>query len=53
MSKSASGPADLQFQLVTKRGEALSEDHKEIEVTWEPARAALTVNAQINKLFPA
>lgn len=47
------GPADLKFQLVTKRGEALSEDHKEIEVTWEPPRAAPTFNEQMNRLFPA
>jgi hypothetical protein len=45
------GPADLKFQLVTKRGEALSEDHKEIEVTWEPPRAAPTSDAHMNRLF--
>lgn len=47
------GPADLKFQMVTKEGEALSEDHQEIEVTWEPPQAAPSSNANVGRLFPA
>ena len=45
------GPADLKFQLVTKDGEALNDDHNEIEVKWEPPRPATNPRAQVNRFF--
>jgi hypothetical protein len=45
------GPADLKFQLVTKNGEALSDDHDEIEVMWEPPKPATKPKPHVNRFF--
>jgi hypothetical protein len=45
------GPADLKFQLVTKSGEALSDDHDEIEVKWEPPKRARIPQPNVNMFY--
>jgi hypothetical protein len=45
------GSADVRFQLRTKDGNRFSEDHPEIEVSWEQAPRAAAEDGNMAKMY--